>query len=60
MPIAKYFRGKGEKVMADMKDRYGAKDGERAFYATANKKKQRPEDGDKPRTRVSRHMQKEE
>lgn len=36
MPIAEYYKGKGEKVMRDMKKRYGAEKGERIFYATAN------------------------
>lgn len=39
MPVSAYFGGKGKQVMADMKDRYGAKDGERTFYAVANKQK---------------------
>jgi hypothetical protein len=43
MPISKYFKGSGEKVMADMKDRYGAKKGKSVFYATANKRKQTPD-----------------
>lgn len=36
MPISSYFKGKGEKVMADMKKRYGPKKGKSVFYATAN------------------------
>lgn len=39
MPISKYFGGGGEKVMANMKGEYGEKEGERIFYATANKQK---------------------
>ena len=38
MPISKYFKGEGSKVMKSMKDRYGAKKGKQVFYATANKK----------------------
>lgn len=38
MPIEHYFKGKGEKVMGGMKRQYGAKKGERVFYATAQKK----------------------
>lgn len=38
MPLSKYFAGSGEKVMATMKSEYGAKKGERVFYATANKR----------------------
>jgi len=37
MPISKYFKGKGKKVLAEMKKRYGAKKGKSVFYATANK-----------------------
>jgi hypothetical protein len=42
MPISKYYGGHGEKVMQSMKKEYGAKKGERVFYATANKKAQAP------------------
>ena len=38
MPLGKYFKGKGEEVMSDMKDRYGEDKGKRVFYATANKR----------------------
>jgi hypothetical protein len=38
MPIRQYYKGDGEKVMSSLKSRYGEKDGERAFYAIANKK----------------------
>ncbi len=37
MPIAKYFKGKGETVMAGMMKKHGEKAGKREFYATANK-----------------------
>jgi hypothetical protein len=37
MPIKTYFKGSGNKVMANMKKEYGAKEGESVFYATANK-----------------------
>lgn len=40
-PLNKYFKGKGEKVMEDMKKRYGSR-GERVFYATANARKMAP------------------
>ncbi len=40
MPLDKYFHGKGEKVMASMKERYGEEKGKRVFYATNNKRKQ--------------------
>lgn len=40
MPVEKYFKGKGEKVMDAMKKTYGSKKGKKVFYATANKKKQ--------------------
>jgi hypothetical protein len=36
-PIGKYFKGKGQKVMANMQDHYGEKKGEQVFHATANK-----------------------
>ncbi len=42
MPLAKYFGGKGASVMKTMKSEYGAKKGERVFYATANKMKKTP------------------
>jgi hypothetical protein len=38
MPLSKYFKGSGEKVMKNMKKQYGEKKGEQVFYATANKK----------------------
>lgn len=43
MPLNKYFGGHGRSVMKDMKAKYGEKQGERVFYATANKKKRRAE-----------------
>lgn len=43
MPISKYFSGHGEEVMKAMKKQYGAK-AEQVFYATANKRKQKPKD----------------
>jgi hypothetical protein len=42
MPISGYFGGKGTAVMKSMKDRYGNKEGESAFYGTANKLHQLP------------------
>jgi hypothetical protein len=42
MPIAKYFKGKGKSVLTSMKKRYGAKEGERVFYATAKKRGMEP------------------
>ena len=41
MPLSKYYGGHGGSVMAKMKDQYGEAEGERIFYATANKKKQK-------------------
>ena len=38
MPVSAYYKGKGNKVMRSMKQRYGAKAGKRVFYATANKR----------------------
>jgi hypothetical protein len=42
MPLSGYFKGKGEKVMADMQSRYGPKKGKSVFYATASAKKMKP------------------
>ena len=42
MPLNKYFHGKGESVMADMRKKYGDEKGERVFYATANAKHMKP------------------
>jgi hypothetical protein len=42
MPISKYFKGKGEQVLSDMKDRYGEDKGKSVFYATANKNGMKP------------------
>ena len=42
MPISEYFGGHGGKVMANMTKEYGPKKGKSVFYATANKKKQKP------------------
>ncbi len=39
MPIGKYFKGEGEKVMSSMKKKYGNDKGEEVFYATINKRK---------------------
>jgi len=39
MPISEYFHGAGERVMKDMKNRYGQEKGERVFYATSNARK---------------------
>lgn len=44
MPVEKYFKGKGEKVLADMIKRYGPKKGKSVFYATANKENMTAED----------------
>ena len=37
MPLSKYFKGKGEKVMSSMQKQYGSEKGKSIFYATANK-----------------------
>lgn len=50
-PIGKYFGGKGKQVLSDMQNRYGTDDGKRAFYATANKQGQTPDDKPKPAKR---------
>jgi len=41
MPLSKHYSGHGAKVMESMKSQYGAKKGERVFYATENKKKKK-------------------
>jgi len=42
MPVSKYFKGKGRKVLASMKARYGEEGGKRVFYSTANKRDMNP------------------
>lgn len=42
MPVSEYFKGHGDKVMANMQKEYGAKKGKSVFYATANKKGAKP------------------
>lgn len=42
MPISKYFSGHGSEVMSNMKEEYGEKKGESVFYATANKRHEKP------------------
>jgi len=39
MPLSKYFSGRGEKVMSNMKKQYGPEKAKVVFYATVNKKK---------------------
>ena len=42
MPVSGYYAGKGEKVMASMQRKYGAKKGKKIFYATASRHGKRP------------------
>lgn len=42
MPISEYFGGHGEEVKKNMTKEYGAKKGEQVFYATANKRNEKP------------------
>lgn len=42
MPISKYFKGHGNKVMESMVAKHGAEEGKREFYATANKFHMKP------------------
>lgn len=56
MPISSYFKGRGEKVMADMKSRYGEEKGERVFYATANARKMKPAGEGSPRRAKYSHL----
>lgn len=51
MPVNRYFKGEGEGVMADMKRRYGPKQGERVFYATAAKKGMTPKGKSRKKSR---------
>lgn len=46
MPLSKYFKGSGEKVMSSMKKEYGEEKGKQVFYATANKHKKDSEKGE--------------
>jgi len=39
MPLSKYFKGKGEKVMGILKKTYGTEKGKKVFYALNNKQK---------------------
>lgn len=39
MPISKYFKGKGTKVMGALRKEYGSKEGKKVFYVLANKQK---------------------
>ena len=42
MPISKYYGGKGEKVMSNMKETYGSDEkAKEVFYAKANKDKKK-------------------
>ncbi len=45
MPVKRYFRGRGEQVMREMKAKHGAEKGERMFYATAHEQGQMPREG---------------
>ena len=42
MPVNKYFKGHGDEVMSAMAKEYGPKKGKSVFYATANKKSDKP------------------
>lgn len=44
MPLKEYFKGRGRKILESMKEKYGAKKGERVFYATAKKKGMEPKE----------------
>lgn len=39
MPLSKYFKGSGKKVMGSLRKQYGPKEGKKVFYALANKNK---------------------
>jgi len=56
MPLSKYFKGSGEKVMSSMKKQYGAKKGKQVFYATSNKNKKKKSINTGPSSKVkSKH-----
>jgi hypothetical protein len=42
MPRNSYYGGHGREVLASMKRSYGAKKAERVFYATAEKRDEKP------------------
>jgi len=53
MPINKYFKGSGDKVMSSMTKEYSPKKGKQVFYATANKTGMKPSKMGKKSTRIS-------
>ena len=55
-PLAKYFRGKGEQVLGDMKDKYGDDKGKQVFYATAEKRGMKPDDSKSKRKTVGQRL----
>lgn len=54
MPISKYYKGHGAKVMSAMQKEYGAKKGKQVFYATADKKGMKPGGGKSRRGKPSK------
>lgn len=42
MPVSAYFKGKGDRVLADLIRRYGEKKGRAVFYALAAKRNLKP------------------
>ena len=54
MPISAYYKGSGRKVMTAMKSRYGAEEGKRVFYATANSRKGMNRPGKKGKKRSAK------
>lgn len=50
MPISRYYGGHGEQVMGSMRKRYGSR-AEEVFYATANKRGQKPKEEGKAKGR---------
>lgn len=53
MPVSKHYGGHGREVMSKMKSKYGEEKGERVFYATENKRKQKSH-SDRPSLRALR------
>lgn len=54
MPLAKYFQGKGEKVMRAMSKHYGDKKGKSVFYATAKKQGLEPSEEFKKKHKLNK------
>jgi hypothetical protein len=54
VPVSSYYGGDGEQVLRDMIARYGATEGKRIFYATANARGLTPKKVKRKRRKVKR------